>query len=236
MPKTSLQLIQECQQRGLLSKEAAAEVLEQREHLIKTALKKQAAGFFSAIRGAARGGGTLRSGGEEASRGILSKLRTGGLTPPVGPKGSPTGTVEWSDVAANLGKMLALAGLTAGATAGVGGIIRHSKDKKLRQEIDRSYKMMFKEHPRLRDLKEDRPGTVERNFGILAKYAPSLAADPTVAGTWVSSAAQMGQVTPGEIKQLAETQKAIDQSREDRGPLSQAPLKMTQIASKALLA
>jgi len=212
-----------------MSKEAAAEVLQQRERLIKKEMGKYASRLFQSMRGLPR---KEPSGG---LGGFFEKLKVGGRTPPPPIKGDPPETAGWSDVAANLGKMMALAGMTAGATAGIGGLMRHSRDKKLKTEIDMSYKQMFKEHPVLKELEEDDPGRVRRHFGVLARYAPSLAADPTVAGTWVTSTAQLGQIQPADIKNLAETQSRIDEAREDRGPMKMAPLKAGEFAAKALM-
>jgi hypothetical protein len=232
MPKSSLQLIAECQQRGLLSKQAAAQVLEQREQLIKQAMAKYANRLFKALR-------SFRSPppdkSAKAGKGLLEKFRFGGRTPAKMKDGVAEPVAGWSDVAANLGKMMALAGLTAGATAGIGGIMRHSKDKKLKAEIDTSYKNMFKEHPQLKDIQENDPGRVRRHFGVLARYAPSLAADPTVAGSWVAATAQLGQINTGDIKNLAETQRRIDETREDHGVMKMAPMKAGEFAAKAMM-
>jgi hypothetical protein len=239
MPKSSLQLIAACQRQGLISKEASADLLRQRDQIIKQAMKKHAGNFFKSLKAL---GGAAGKGGRElptaAPKGnsFLAKFRHAGKTPlresAEGVAQSPPG---WGDVAANLGKMMALAGMTAGATAGIGGLLRNSKDKKLKREIDVSYKQMFKEHPRLKDLEEDDPGRVRRHFGVLARYAPSLAADPTVAGSWVSATAQLGQVGASDIKNLAETQARIDDSRESRGPMAMAPLKAGEFAAKAMM-
>ena len=229
MPKTSMQLIAECQRRGLLDKTAAADLLRQREHLIKQAMKKHAGSFFRALRKA-----PPPRGAQQVGKGFWAKLKVGGKTPGRMGKDGPQEVAGWSDVAANLGKMMALAGLTAGATAGIGGLMRHSRDRKLKVEIDRSYKQMFKEHPQLKELEDEDPGRVRRHFGVLARYAPSLAADPTVAGSWVASTAQLGQVGAGDIKNLAETQSRIDDAREDRGSMKMAPLKAGELAAKMM--
>lgn len=241
MPKSSLQLIAACQQQGLLSKEAAADLLRQRDQLIKQAMKKHAGNLFKSLRalkGVSSKGKESLTAASPKGNSFLAKFRHASRTPPkLDDLGKPItgGETGWSDVAANLGKMMALAGMTAGATAGIGGLLRNSKDKKLKAEIDVSYKQMFREHPRLKDLEEDDPGRVRRHFGVLARYAPSLAADPTVAGSWVSATAQLGQVGASDIKNLAETQARIDESREDRGPMKMAPLKMGEMAAKSMM-
>lgn len=211
---TSLELLVECQRRGYLTKEAAAEVLEARERLIKKAMRSAVKSLF-------------RRASKEAppkNPSFFQKLKSGG------PTAKPGGETGWSDVTSNLAKMMALAGMTAGATAGVGGLVRHSKDRQLEKEIAASYKGMFKEYPKLNEM--DR-AKVQRHFGVLSRYAPSMAADPTVAGSWVQSTTMMGQVNTGDIKNLAETQRQIDEAH-DRGGMKSAPLKAGEFATKAM--
>jgi hypothetical protein len=237
MPASSLRLVVECQRKGLLSKEAAAKVLERRDALIKSAMRRAAEALVASICDAdeikeAGPADFLRKGigGAEEGGGFLSKLRKGGLT-------SSPGGHGWSDVAGNLGKMMALAGLTAGATTGVGAIMRHSRDKKLSKQIQQSYTQMFDEEPKLKELREDpeRRGVIERNFGIMAQFAPSLAAVPAVAGSWVRAMAGQNQVSVGEIKNLAETQRRIDEMHEGRhGGPALSPLNAGNIAQTVL--
>ena len=232
MTRTSLQLIGSCCQRGLLSKEAATEVLETRDRLIKQAMAKHASRLFGILRKT-----TAPATTNKAKKSIFDKFRgSGGLTPPKkGGKDATPDQAQWSDVASNLGKMMALAGLTAGATAGASGIMKSRKDKSLRKDIDASYKRMFIEHPDLKDVEEHDPGRVRRHFGVLARYAPSLAADPTVAGTWVQATSKMGQINTSDIKNLAETQNRIDDAQEDRGRIKLSPLQVGTFATKAMM-
>jgi hypothetical protein len=207
MALSSQELIEQCQLRGLLSKEAARRVSYRRERMIKKAI----AGLsLSMLRGkvAPKKPGLIK--------GMLERFGKGGLT------GSGNDS-SWSDVAANMTKMMALAGMTAGATAGVQGIMRHSKDKKLRGEIEDSYKNLYTEHEELREFPRDQ---VRKHFNVLARYAPSMAADPLVAGSWVKEKVQTKYIEPADIKTLAEAQRRIDESREgkpiamDRGAVS----------------
>lgn len=236
----SIRLLVECEKKGFLSKEAAVQVLEKREQIVRSALRKQASAFFvslfkapslekdAGIGSALFGARTTGSTG----RGLLSRFREGGATGP--------GTVQapWKDVGSNLAKMLALAGLTAGATAGIGSIMRHSRDQKMQAEIESSYGRMFDEYPKLKEVDERRPGAVQRNFGILAKFAPSLAAEPSVAGAWVHNASELGQVPVDSIKGLAETQRRIDEAAEGRHRMTPklAPMRAGEFVTKAMLA
>lgn len=246
MPVGSLDLIAECQRRGMLSKEAAARLIRQREDIIEAAMRKQAALLVEAMRNApdpdeldkAAGifdFGRARSAAKK-SEGFLSKLKSGGLTGG-GKGGGPTG---WDDVGLNLTKMLGLAGLTAGASAGIGGILRHRRDKKMQGDIEASYREMYNQNPRLKEIDEQHPGKVEQRFGMLAKFAPSLAAEPAVAGHWIQTSIHQGVISPGEIRTLAETQQRIDEMKETRehgGRLLQRPFQLgnlSQIAAHAV--
>ena len=206
--KSSLELTKDLHDRGALSPAATTRVLEKRNALIKKALAVQTAelfkvaGFFGNVAGKIFPGAAPKPG---LIGGLLDKFKSGNLTPAL--EKSTGGGVGWGDVAANLIKLIGLAGLTAGATAGVGALIRHSKDKRLNNEIKDSYKQMFDEVPRLKDLD---PHKVDNHFGVLVKYAPALAANPIVAGSFVESSASMNTIDINTIKALAETQHRID--------------------------
>jgi hypothetical protein len=225
----SVQLLAECTSRGLLSKEAAEQVELVRVRLIKQALQKEAISFFRGLRSKADD----IAKATPTPKGILDKLRTGGRTGVEAVKdGSGPG---WSDVGLNLAKMMALAGMTAGATAGVQGIMRHSRDKKVEGDIHSSYSQMFNEYPKLKELQESAPGRLERHFGVLAKFAPSLAADPTVAGSWLQNSMQTQYIGPSDVKALAETQSRIDEMHEQRhGTRGITGLKAGEFAAKAM--
>jgi len=130
-------------------------------------------------------------------------------------KGMLTGEAGagWRAAASHIGKMVALGGALAAAGAGVTGLIRHSRDKRVRREIESSYKQMFNETPGLDQMDKTK---VVRHFGVLARYAPSIAADPTVAGAWVKSTIQMGHVDADIVNKLSSTQAIIDRHHEGR--------------------
>lgn len=210
MPMSSLKLTSECLRRGLLSKEAGAEVLRTRQKLIEQAMRKEASSLFRAIRGGASQAGKQ----ETVKRGLLSRLGSGGFTPGKGQE------VGWGDSVGNMGKMLGLAGLAGGAAAGGSALLQHSQNKKRDENISKSYTQMFEKTP---ELKEEDPETVKRQFGVLARYAPSLASDPVVAGSWVRQRTEMGagdMVDPKQIDQLTQIQRRIDESAEKRSPFN----------------
>ena len=225
MPLSSLDLIIACQQRGYLSKEASASVLRVRQQLIKKAMGKYAINVFKAFRSAPST--TASAVKTKGSGGLLSKFRSGSRT------GAPD-SAAWSDVTANLAKMMALAGMTAGATAGLGAFMSHRSQKKKDDAIAQSYKEIIKDVAEL--SAPDAKKNTQRNFGVLARYAPDLAAEPAVAGTIVHSMNLMGSIDIPFIKNLAETQGRIDDMKEKRKTVRMSPMKVTDFAAKAMLA
>lgn len=223
---SSLRLVVEAHRTGLLTKEGADEVLAQRNDLIQKAMRKVAHELVASIRVA---GEVKEAGFGDFTNRLLGKGKE------VAQKA--TESPGWKEVGANLGKMLGLAGLTAGATAGVGAIIRHSRDKKVKGQIQSSYHEMFEQEPKLKEMSNDphQRSVIERNFGILSQFAPSLAAVPSVAGSWVRASVGQGQMSVGEIRNLAETQRRIDDMHEGRhGGPSIAPLRADQVAQTVM--
>ena len=202
----SLKLAARCHQHGLLSKEAFADVLRVREQLIKEAISRQAATRFF---------GRGREGAADFMAKLKKGLGFGGMA-----KATAKGKIEplsWPEVTGNLVRLLAGGaviggGLTAGSAA-VSSLTKHRKDKSLQADIEKAYPKMLQEYPKLQEM--DR-GKVSRHFGVLARYAPSLAADPMVAGSWVQSTTQMGYIDTDAIKRLSDTQSAIDKASEGR--------------------
>lgn len=230
---TSAELLDACLANGLLSKQAADEVAAVRLRLIKQALQKEAASWFSRLRG---GADDVAKKVVQPPLSLLEKLRTGGAT---GVKEVAEGAGRlspgWSDVGLNLAKMLALSAMTAGATAGVQGLLRHSRDKQVDNDIQSSYAQLYDVHPNLKDVEETKPGLVASHFGVLARYAPTLAADPLVAGTWLTASTMSRNVAPGEVKMLAEAQASIDEMNEQRrGSGRPSPIKAGEFATKAM--
>jgi hypothetical protein len=225
MALSSLELIAACQREGLLSKEAAVSVLRTRDRLLKQAISKEANSLFKSLRRVPAGVESAVKPAEKA--GFFKNLLTGGRT------GTPQ-AAAWSDVTANLAKMMALAGMTAGATAGLGAIMRHSRDSKLQGELQGSYKTMMQDNPELA-RPEVRENT-RKYFEVLARFAPSIAAEPAAAAPLVTTMSTQGTVEMPLLKTLAETQARIDDAAERRRPLSIQPLKAGEFAAKAMLA
>src|SRR5882672_3069411 len=133
---SSAELLATCQAGGLLSKEAADKVAAVRNELIRNEMRKLAAGFW-----AERFGRDVEPVAKKALT-FVEKLKTGGRSAIESTKEGLT-SPAWSDVGLNLGKMLALSGLTAGAAAGVQGIMHHSRDAKLKEKIKQSSRQVF---------------------------------------------------------------------------------------------
>ncbi len=186
----SIELTRELYKKGYLSKKAAVRTLRERDKLVKEALFRESYAFFK----------------EAGLMDFFRKFTVGGKTP-IG-KGTQTG---WSDVGGNLTKILALAGLTSASAAGISAVSQYRRDKKLKGEVAQSYAAMKKEYPRIKEMDQEK---VRNHFGVLARYAPSLAANPTVAGAFVTTHVQRNLIDPAMIRTLAQTKETIDQVRD----------------------
>jgi hypothetical protein len=184
---SSIELASRCRQQGLLSKEAHELVLATRERLIKHAMAEKAASIFGDI-GARITGAAAKAGAKEVEP-------------------------AWKVGTKHIAKMLGLGAALAAGGAAAKGILNHSKDKRVRRDIETSYKQMFVETPGLKDMDQSK---VTRHFGVLARYAPSLAADPTIAGAWVRGTVQMGHIDSSAVERLAATQAIIDRHHEGK--------------------
>lgn len=111
--------------------------------------------------------------------------------------------------------LLGLAGLvslgTTGAKVGLGAV----SDARLKGDVGASYKRMFDEYPELSDEKE----RATKFFNMMARFAPVLASDPIVAGTWVKSTMDQNVVAPQNIAQLIQAQKEWENTRAMKSPL-----------------
>jgi len=203
MTLSSIKLAMRCYEQGLLSKEAAEAVLHVRERILRDAMAEKTAGLFNDMKSF-----LVKTPPPvvEAPASFASNLKKGlGFG-----GGKPS---SWGEATGNIGKMLLLGGALAAGGAAASGIMRHSKDKKIKGEIEESYKKMYDETPALNMMDKTK---VDRHFGVLARYAPSLAADPTIAGTWVANTVRMGQVDADLVSKLSTTQSLIDRHHEGK--------------------
>lgn len=199
---SSLELLERCHEKGLLSKEAYDRVHAYRKELIKEAMARAVGQALKKGVGKLTGKKPPVPAAPPPKNTFLGALSKGGITPSKG-SGPETG---WGDITSNLGKVLLLAGLTAGGMSGISAIGSGIKRSALNHQIDRSYKDMFKEFP---ELRERNPNVVRSHFGVLRRYAPSLAANPIVAGSFVRSTAGQGHIDPNTVHMLAQTQSAL---------------------------
>jgi hypothetical protein len=225
---TSLELVRHLYRKGVLSKEAALDVMRTRERLLKRAMAQEAEALWTSVLGTIKEASIFdrlgRTPKAVAKAGFFGKLRQGGPTPAAQP-------ASWSDVGANLLKMLGIAGLSAAATAGGSAFLKHRRDQRLEQDIQHSYKKMFDEYPRLQEVD---PAKVRARFDVIAKFAPSVAAEPIVAGNYVMQTIGGDVLDPAAIKALAETQRRIDEMHESRSPFSQHLDRGLTVAQKAM--
>lgn len=190
-------------QKGYITKEAALRILKHRSELIKKATvdcTNEVFGF--------------------QKKGALNLFSFGkGETPKGKPSGAPKGgggPVKMLPSMKNILPLLGLAGLIAAGTTvakvGLGAV----GDIRTRSKIDESYQQMFVEFPELAENKQQ----ATKYFNMMAKFAPILAANPIVAGTWVKGTMDANVVAPQNIQQLMEAQNEWEEMRSMRSPFS----------------
>lgn len=193
----SLDLIRDLHSRGLLRKEAAVRIVSKRNTLLKQAMILETERYF----------------GFRKEAGILDFLH--GSKPAAAAATRVPESLSFGKSMRNIAPLLALAGLvTVGSTAakvGLGAL----GDLKTKNELDRSYGGMFNEFP---DLSEDRPQAT-KYFDMMAKYAPALASNPLIAGTWVKQMMNMNVVDPKNIHSLIDAQAAWEDVHSMKSPL-----------------
>ena len=74
---------------------------------------------------------------------------------------------------------------------------------------------MFSEYPELGDEREK----ATKFFNMMARFAPVLASDPVIAGTWVKGTMDRDVVDPTSIKALIDAQKEWEGVRAMKSPL-----------------
>lgn len=107
--------------------------------------------------------------------------------------------------------------LTGGA-AGIAALSDLGRRYALSRKHDESFKQMMEENP---DIAHD-PSMAKKHFDIMAKFAPDLAANPTIAGGHVRQVMEMGNVIPADtVKNLAAAQKTYNESNRAEGIMHQ---------------
>jgi hypothetical protein len=59
---------------------------------------------------------------------------------------------------------------------------------------------------------------VRAHFGVLQRYAPDIAANPIVAGSFVKETTQQGGVHVDHIKRIVDAQRAVNDAKGYRAP------------------
>lgn len=116
----------------------------------------------------------------------------------------------------NLLPIAGLAGLAALGSAAAKFVATSAADTKLRMEVQKSYGKMFEQYPELKDYKDE----ATQHFNIIAKFAPTLASNPFVAGTFVKGTMEHGHVGPDTVRSLIEAQRSWEDVRERRSPIT----------------
>ena len=108
----------------------------------------------------------------------------------------------------DIGRNTAIGAGTALGTLGLYGAYKGGKGLWDKVQSERSWKKLQQDHPELAD--ED----TREHFGVLKRYAPSLAKDPTVARGYLERAQKMNWTPHESVRELAETENAISRSQE----------------------
>lgn len=191
----SVEITRYLYKKNYISKEAAMRILKSRNDLVKTATENMTNEIFGFKK--------------EAIWPLSGKPPAAGAAPPKPVPTSIKGPMK------NILPLLGLAGLiaigTTGAKVGLGTL----SDIKLKQQVHESYGKMFQEYP---ELKEEKPRAT-KFFNMMARFAPVLASNPIVAGTWVKGTMDQNVVAPQSIQQLIEAQKEWEHVRSMKSPL-----------------
>lgn len=182
--------------KGYITKEAALRILKTRNDLVKEATEQVASEFFGFKKEA-------------------FSFPWGGGAPPAGPAPAAKNVLDFKGSAKNILPLLGLAGLVSLGTTGAKVGLESVSDSRLKGDVDESYKKMFVEYPELKDEK----AKATKFFNMMARFAPVLASNPIVAGTWVKGTMDRNVVGPTEIKSLIEAQKEWENTRAMKSPL-----------------
>jgi hypothetical protein len=206
----SVEITRYLYKKGYITKEAALRILKTRNDLVKEATQDLASEIFGFKKEA------------------VGKWPWSAKLPPVGaaPPAAPVGP-SYGRAVRNILPLLGLAGLvaigTTGAKVGLGAL----SDIKLKKEVQESYSKMFAEYPELREAKP----RATKFFNMMARFAPVLASNPIVAGTWVKGTMDRNLVDPHSIQQLIEAQKEWEHTRSLKSPLIGVTRELPESAS-----
>lgn len=207
-------------QKGYISKEAALKILKHRNELVKEAVVQCTNEIFGFKKTA---GWFLQNFGKGEAKGKLP-------LPEKGPKALAIGKT-FKNILPLLGLASLVALGTTAAKVGLGAV----SNIRTRGNIDESYKKMFREFP---ELSENKPQAT-KYFNMMARFAPALASNPLIAGTWVKGTMDANVVAPQSIQQLMEAQNEWEKIQTTKSPFSAFSQEMPptkSIFEKAIMA
>ena len=201
----SVEVTQQLFLNGTITKEAAVRILTVQRKLIKEAYEDLTCKTFRFGKYAAWS--PFGPSEADVKKIIEATMKAG--------KQVPTKSISFAGSAKNILPLLGIAGLAAlGSTAARVGINAVS-DMHTSAEIKNSYQGIFREFP---DLKEEKVQAT-KFFDMMAKFAPSLASNPIVAGTWVKQMLNSNVVDPKNIHSLIQAQADFEDVRAMKSPL-----------------
>jgi hypothetical protein len=105
--------------------------------------------------------------------------------------------------------------LIQGVAGGVGRAARGIKNKVvLEPKREQLLRELLEEDPVIADYEKESPGTAEKAYSSMRRFAPELSTDPNVVASYLREAAQTGGAANYmTIKQLAETEAAINKAQ-----------------------
>ena len=132
--------------------------------------------------------------------------------------------------ASGLGKLpfaLGAIGVGLGGAYGINAIIQANAQRDLNNRREASFEGMYEQYPLLKKMP---PLKARRAFDVLAKMAPDMADNPTIAGAYVVQQLEAPELdymsfNPTAIGHLATTQKALIDSRVKSQAGNISPLK-----------
>lgn len=221
----SLKLLDDFVGAGVITKEAAEEIASEREAMIESAASDALHGeektaslveLMQQIKGRVSPNPALRSVDPTYLHSLQEAYKEGIRQ---GAKKVPASAMSMGSPWRTAAALMALAIGARGAGAAVESFTDRARRKKLRQEVVLSRETMFDKNPELKENRE----LANEAFDVLERYAPSMAASPTVAGTFVRQTLNQGgyesvPVEPVQVKSLIESELSREKAHDIGAP------------------
>lgn len=91
-------------------------------------------------------------------------------------------------------------------------ILRYRSDQELEQDIVKSYAQMLAFFPDVQRYDNEQPSKVRNLFDLLRRYAPLIAADPFVAGSFIQQYMHIDTVSLDTIRNLTKLQRSLERT------------------------